>query len=351
MRHNILITGGTGFAGRQLVKYLDERNHYLHCIIRNDKKSHTSFDGYPIDKIGFSLIAHPENSSIGTFKSIIEENNIDTIVHNAAIAREFSISKDEYYKVNVNWTRNLAQAYIDSDIEHNKFIYISSVGVYGTNPVICPADENTPYNPDGKYHNSKMMAEKMLNQLYTENNDNKNNHKFPLIILRPSIMYGIGDFGFVYKTFKLVSQNHFPMSTKNYKIHLLDLDNFAMAINTIINKDSYINDNHIYNISDRDSVDMEDLLKFIKNIMGGGYFKVPSIAYSFLLSILNKSPALTIKFKLISKDWCYNTKHIENDFDLSLNDTFSSLEKYDSWYREAIINSGINNNKVSDVTK
>lgn len=323
----VLVTGGTGFAGKHLIKYLDKKKYHLHCIVRDDKKLMKSFDNALIDRITFSLIKRPEECTPALFKSIIEENKIDTVVHNAAIAREYSASASmEYNKVNVEWTRKLAQGYIGSDIKHNKFVYISTVGVYGTNPLLCPAHEDTPYNPDGKYHNSKMMAEKELLDL-------RNYNKFPLIILRPSIMYGDADYGFVYKIFKLTSKGFFPLSTRNYKIHVLDLDNLAQTVETVISipKES----NCIYNVADKSPVEMRDILEFIKDNIGGGYFELPSATFSFLKFLSGANSPLNIKFKLISDSWYYNTNRLENDYEIKLSDTFSGMTKYIDWYRGA----------------
>lgn len=321
----ILVTGGTGFAGKNVIKSLIDKNHKPLCIVRDTNKLLNLFDNKYHAKILCEEIKELENSTSKDFREVIESNNVDTIVHIAAIAREYpSTSWQKYLDVNVKWTKELALGFINSKIEHNRFIYISSVGVYGTIPKICPANENTPYNPDGKYHKSKMMAEKELIRL-------KEAKKLPLIILRPSIMYGVGDYGFLYKLFKLTRKGVYPLTTKNYKIHLLDLDTFAKSIEAVV-RSSKGTGSFIYNVADKNPVDVKELLEFIKSYTGGKYISVPSILISFLEYLSRINPAFNIKFKLINENWYYDVSHIEKDFELNFSDTYTNLKKYVTWY-------------------
>lgn len=321
----VLVTGGTGFAGKNVIKFLIDRNHQPLCIVRDTNKLLNSFDNKYHAKILSEEIKKTEDLSSEHFREIIENNDINTIVHIAAIAREYSsILWQKYYETNVRWTKELALGFINSKIEHNRFIYISSVGVYGTIPKICPANEKTPYNPDGKYHKSKMMAEKELIRL-------KEEKKLPLVILRPSIMYGVGDYGFLYKLFKLTKKGVYPLTTKNCKIHLLDLDTFAKSIEAVM-RSSKKTGSYIYNVANKNPVDMKELLEFIKIYTGGKYISVPSILISFLEYLSRIHPAFNIKFKLINENWYYDVSHIEKDFEVDLSDTYTNLKKYVTWY-------------------
>lgn len=323
----ILMTGVTGLSGKYIVKRFIEKRHCVICIIRNKDKLLDSF-GEEYKSLLYYEIKDPQNLTIDEYIKIMEENNIDTIVHNAAIAREYNIDEDEYYKTNVLWTKNLALSFLKSSIKHNKFIYISSVGVYGTIPSMAPAKEITQYNPDGKYHTSKMRAEKELIRMKTY-------QRLPLIILRPSIMYGLGDNGFVYKLFNLTSKGIFPLNSKDYNIHLLDLETFAEAVE-LVTQAIYMDDYFIYNISDKSPIRMKELVEFIKKNISGNYIQLPAFLFYILKLIGNLNPALSIKFKLISDTWSYDVSLIEGTMNIRLNTTTENLEKYIEFYKEAI---------------
>lgn len=322
-----LVTGATGFTGKYIVKKLIDSDNYVLCIVRNKDKCLDSFSDEYISRLSYLEIKEPENLMIDDYIKIIEKYDIDTIIHNAALAREYSIDKEEYFQTNVLWTKNLALSFLQSNVRHNKFIYISSVGVYGTIPTMVPAKETTPYNPDGKYHISKMMAEKELINIRTSQG-------LPLAIIRPSVMYGIGDYGFVYKLFKLTSKGIFPLNNDGYKVHLLDLETFAEAIEMIAENVS--RDGFIYNISDKYPVEMKVLLEFIKKNISGNYIRLPSFIFYILRLIGNLNLVLSIKFKLISNTWSYDVSLIERDTKIELNETTDNLEKYMNFYRKTI---------------
>lgn len=323
----LLVTGATGLAGKYIIQRLAGKENYILCVVRDKDKFLKLFDEEYVAQVSFHEMKEPENLTADDYKNIVEQHNIDTVIHNAALAREYSIKADKYYKINVLWTKNLATGFLKSTVKHNRFIYISSVGVYGTNPKVCPAKETIEYDPDGKYHTSKMEAEKELIKL-------RENQKLPLIILRPSIMYGMGDYGFVHKLFKLVSKGIFPLSTKSYNIHLLDLETFAESIEfAMINHQK---DNYIYNISDKNPVEIRILIEYIRKNFQGNFIQIPSFIFYLLKLISIYNPAMSIKFKLISESWSYDVSSIENDMGIKLNETTANLGKYMEFYKRAI---------------
>ena len=147
-------------------------------------------------EITYLTSSEPADMTIEELSSFIENNQIGEIVHCASLVGEGKGSWYDYSKVNTNWTLKLAKAFINADVDHHSFIYVSTVGVHGTIPMEIPANELTPYAPDGYYHSSKMLAEKELINMNSRTG-------LPVVILRPTIMYGKHDKGFLWKILKI----------------------------------------------------------------------------------------------------------------------------------------------------
>jgi nucleoside-diphosphate-sugar epimerase len=273
-------------------------------------------------------LEHPEKSPVTDLKSIIEENEITIVVHIAGISGEHTISWTKYFEVNVIWTKNLASAFINANVNHNKFIFTSSVGVYGTIPKKVPADEETPYNPDGRYHKSKVLAEKELLGLQASSD-------LPLIILRPTILYGNGDQGFLYKFFMLMSKKIFPFCKSDPCIHLLDVGLLAETYAELVNR-SNIPEHGIFNVGDIHPVKISELSEYILRSINGGYLAVPSFVFSFLDKLVAFNRQYSISLKLISKSWFYSVDRLYETFSLESMDTLQTLDKkYITWYKGA----------------
>ena len=317
----ILVTGSTGFVGQNVTKKLLDEGYSVYAIVRNAEKLKNLFPEYNNNLIPIE-IKNPEEKDSKFYSKLITDYNINSVIHIAAITGEKSISWNEYYKTNVLWAKNLAYGFVSANINHNTFIFTSTVGVYGTIPKYLPADENHPYNPDGKYHKSKVLAEKELLAI-------KNKYDFPLVIFRPTILYGNGDKGFLYKIFRLVEKGLFILFG-NPKINLVDVETFAISCLKVINAcDSAISD-CIFNIADK-PIGLKDLLSYISNINGGRYCSLPKHFGKFLVSIC-PTEVLKIKAKLITHSWYYNNRKACEYFDIEFGETLSHLKKYVNWY-------------------
>ena len=75
----ILVTGGTGFVGKNVIEFLIDRNHQPVCIVRDRKKLLNLFDNKYHAKILCEEIKEPENLTSKDFREIIECNNINGV--------------------------------------------------------------------------------------------------------------------------------------------------------------------------------------------------------------------------------------------------------------------------------
>ncbi len=167
----ILITGITGFIGKYLAKYLNSKGHEIFGVDKEEKAVEGAI------KVTAADILDKEK-----MKEVCKE--IDVVIHLAAIAFVPDAAEHERlaYDVNVTGTKNLVEAFEESDA--NKFIFASTSKVYGT-PEYLPIDENHPTKPTGPYGSTKLEAEQVIEE--TAPNSGKQ-----YIILRQFNIYGPG---------------------------------------------------------------------------------------------------------------------------------------------------------------
>lgn len=117
-----LITGGNGLLGKELQKHLKD-------------------------------FTAPNKKELNVTRKINIPEGVKYVFHLAAVLDERS---PKLYKVNVDGTRNVLEACINSNVK--KIIYPSSIGVLG-NGLLTPESE---YNPLTEYEHTKMLAEQMI---------------------------------------------------------------------------------------------------------------------------------------------------------------------------------------------
>ncbi len=183
----VLITGATGFLGKNLGDMLRDAGYSIVALVRENIK----LDGL------FSLV-YPNLVDLeeSEYIKLCSKYEVSAVIHCAAISKEkITLPWKVYEKVNVMWPYKLCRVCKKLGI---RFIFISSVGVYGTAPRCCPAQESHPYMPDGKYHKSKMLAEQFILSEMADGYSGKN-----MFILRLNALYGNGDNGVLMKLWKL----------------------------------------------------------------------------------------------------------------------------------------------------
>lgn len=188
-----LVTGANGFVGNALCKLLfKEKANTVTAVVR----------GEPQQEILNTRICKVD-SLISGFDLSGELANIDCVVHLAARAHKLNDTTSDplqqFRDINVSGTLLLAQQAAKAGVA--RFVYVSSVGVYG-NSSEAPFDESSKFNPHSDYAISKLEAEfelkKMIKDLDIE-----------LVIVRPVLVYGKnapGNFG---QLVKLVSRMPF----------------------------------------------------------------------------------------------------------------------------------------------
>ena len=192
----VLVTGGSGFVGANLVAELLKQGHEVR-----------SFDRAPSQ-----LSSHPKLETIvgditNTDDVAMAVDGIDTVFHTAAIIDLMGGGSvtDDYrrrsFAVNVEGTKNLVTAAQQAGVK--RFVYTASNSVVMGGRRIAGGDETLPYTErfNDLYTETKVVAEKFV----LSQNDK---HGMLTCSIRPSGIWGRGDQTMFRKVFESVLAGH-----------------------------------------------------------------------------------------------------------------------------------------------
>ena len=226
MKNKLLITGSSGFVGRNFINY--------------------------IDKNVFSFEFLKKNCLINNNYEIADD--INSIIHLAGKAHDFkNIKSDEYDLVNFEYTKVLYRKFLESNA--TVFVFVSSVKAVCDKISSILYETNNP-NPFTQYGLSKLKAEKyLLNNLIKDKR---------LFILRPCMIYGFGNKGNFDLLINFVKKGlPWPLGKFNNKRSFCNVDNLSFVIvNLILNVKIKTN---TYNIADNNPLSTNELISIIAN--------------------------------------------------------------------------------------
>jgi len=147
----LIVTGGAGFVGSHLVKYLVKQGHDVSVIdnlargtIENLESIKKDVQFYKIDIRDFTKL-----------NNVLD--NVDGVFHEAAltVVPESFTNRAEYYAVNVKGTENIFKLAKKFSF---KVVYASSSSVYG-NTTKIPINESVKRKPINPYGETKLEDE------------------------------------------------------------------------------------------------------------------------------------------------------------------------------------------------
>lgn len=203
-----VVTGGTGFVGSHLVDLLLDKGYEVRCITR--KSSDLKWLKDKDVKIFDCGLYNKE-----ALKEVIRE--ADYVYHVAGVVK--SKTKEGYFRGNVDTTRTLIEATLESNPNLKRFLVVSSQTVTGPSLDGKPVNEETECRPITTYGKSKLEEEKLVLSF---------KDKLPITICRAPAVYGERDTEiFIYfKTFSKGLTTTIGFNEKKLSlIHVLDLVN------------------------------------------------------------------------------------------------------------------------------
>lgn len=167
----ILVTGATGFVGRNLCPYLVERGHRVRALVRRTS-DHAFLDPLGVEK-AWGDLRDPASVTAAA-------EGCRAVIHAGAVFR-FWGRREEFWAVNVQGTENALKAARQAGAQ--RFIHISTIAVVGRPPEGETITETTPCRPQDAYQESKLEAERRALAFGRESG-------LPVIVLRPGAIYG-----------------------------------------------------------------------------------------------------------------------------------------------------------------
>ncbi len=271
----IAIVGSSGFLGSHLLKFL-KLDYDILSISRSK----------PVDP----LIKWLRTDSLFTSKGQSEFLSFSPnyIIHTASIAHSKynsdHKSKLYTYKINIKLTEILSELSIKLNI--NKLIYISTAGVHGA---FSPKDgfisEASPIRITNLYTHSKFQAELTLKKCLKLSN-------VPFVIVRPSLVYGPGMKGNLFKIKSIISNypSCLPFEGNTSRRSLLGVRNFCSAISLMLTSSSV--DGRVFLLSDNEDIKISSLfsLAYASSLRSPALFNG-----SFFLRHFLKNPIINSK--------------------------------------------------------
>jgi len=187
----VIVTGGYGFIGSNLVKYLIKKNYF---VVNIDKLSYSAnlYNLKDINRNRYAFYKADINNKL-LFEKILKKHKPSFVFNLAAETHvDRSIDSPEpFLKNNVNGVFNVLEAIRSHNKKISKkikLIHVSTDEVYGDlNIKNKRADENYPYKPSSPYAASKAAADHLVKSYIRT-------YKFPAIISNCSNNYGPNQF-------------------------------------------------------------------------------------------------------------------------------------------------------------
>ena len=175
---NVLITGGAGYIGTELVYKLGELNEVANIIVY-DNLSRGNYNLFIGHKVASPKVKFLQGEMLDSRRLRNALKNVDVVFHLAAkVTTPFANTDGHIYEQTNHWgTAELTYALEESNVK--QLIFLSSTGVYGSTTV--PVNRDSIPQPDSFYSISKLRAEQHINRL---------SDKLKTLIIRLGNVYG-----------------------------------------------------------------------------------------------------------------------------------------------------------------
>ena len=158
------------------------------------------------------------------------------------------------------------------------------------------------------------------------------------MIIRPSITYGEGDYGFPYMLIKYVRKRILPVSLQRFKIHLTNVSLLKMAFKKAVETD--FQPGSAFVVADRNPVVFQELVDFIhqkfydKPYPESRYIHPRFFQFGENMAKLIHNSMWEARFKLISKSWYYDVSESYEKLNLKKIETIPSFNSVIEWYKQ-----------------
>ena len=217
----LLITGASGFIGSFIVEEALKRGFETWAAVRKSSSREYLQD----ERIKFIEL------NLSSKEQLVEQlrnHQFDYVVHAAGVTK--CLNKADFRRINTEGTKNLVDALIALQMPLKRFVYLSSLSVFGAIKEQLPYDEiretDTP-QPNTAYGRSKLEAEQYLDTLGS---------RIPYIILRPTGVYGPREKDYFVMAKSIQQHTDFAVGYQRQDITFVYVDDVVQAVFLAIEK-------------------------------------------------------------------------------------------------------------------
>jgi nucleoside-diphosphate-sugar epimerase len=232
----ILITGASGFIGSFIVEEALKRGFETWAAIRKSSSREWLKD----ERIHFIEL---NLSSKAQLVEQLRGQDFDYVVHAAGVTK--CLNKADFHRINYEGTKNLAEALLEVEMPLKRFVFVSSLSIFGAIKEQQPYEEiresDTP-QPNTKYGRSKLAAEQYLESLGA---------RLPYIILRPTGVYGPREKDYFIMAKSIQQHSDFAVGYKRQDITFVYVKDVVQAVFLALEKGEdgrkyFLSDGEVY---------------------------------------------------------------------------------------------------------
>ena len=266
-----LVTGATGFVGRELIDCLHDGGKQVTAAVRRESiQINPKFHAVTVGDINGQT----------NWQGVLDQQDVVIHLANRAHVMDEDVADPLplFRAINVAGTIALAKASIAAGVK--RFVFLSSIKVNGemtTEQPFTAADEPNPQDP---YAVSKYEAEQELKALCDSSS-------MELVIIRPPLIYGLGVKGNLAALKKLVNKP-LPLGSIDNRRDLIGLGNLIDLIRVCINRPDAAG--KIFLCCDDDAVSTPELIRLMARAQGVSprIFPFPMKLLAILAGLLGK---------------------------------------------------------------
>lgn len=328
----VLVTGASGFIGSFIVEQGLEKGYSVWAGMRGGSRRRFLAD----ERINFVELDFSSKERLTAqllaFKAA--HGAWDYIVHAAGVTK--CLDKKEFFRVNYEGTKNFVDALAATGMQPKKFIYLSSLSIFG------PLHEEQPYTPitesdtpapNTAYGESKILAERYIME----------HAAFPYVILRPTGVYGPRERDYFQMAVSIKNHVDFAVGYKPQVITFIYVKDLVKAVYLAIESRA---ENRCYFVSEPRGYDSRAFSDLIQREMGIGHvlhIKAPvwllwviSACAEWLSHLSGKPSTLNgDKYKIMKqRNWLCDTSPIEKELGFSIDYPLDrGVKEMIEWYK------------------
>lgn len=332
MGKKILVTGASGFVGSFLVeKGLDLQMSVWAGMRKTSSKRYLKDERISFVELDF-LHSDKLHDQLKVFKK--DFGKWDYIIHCAGVTK--CRHKFDFEKTNFIGTKNFVLALEQLEMVPEKFIYISTLSVFGPiheedySPIL---DTDTP-KPNTAYGISKYKAEQFLMSMTN----------FPYVIFRPTGIYGPREKDYFLMVKSIRNHVDFSVGYKKQLITFVYVKDLVQAVYSAIEKDVM---RKCYFVTDGQVYTSRTFSDYIQKELGNPWvlhiksplwlLKVISLCSEFFAGLSGRSSTLNgDKYKIMKqRNWQCDIAPAIHDLDYVPNYTLEKgVKETVAWYKQ-----------------